>query len=136
MQLQPEIPQAEEPVIPANWRRYEGQIPAYCCGNTTIYVDCQDPQWRQWDGAKRYTVRGSGSELLTTDDWDAVLALVEQRAKADVYWTFKRRFLARPVPGICRGNTSPRRGKPRHKPAGIACRSRVLQTHGLSGPGA
>ena len=26
MQLQPEIPQAEEPVIPANWRRYEGRI--------------------------------------------------------------------------------------------------------------
>jgi hypothetical protein len=86
MQPQPEIPQAEEPVIPANWRRYEGRIiPAYCSGNTTIYVDCQNPQWRQWDGAKRYTVRGSGSELLATDDWDAVLALVEQRAKADVY---------------------------------------------------
>ena len=35
-------------------------------------------------GAKRYTVRGSGRELLTTDDWDAVLALVESRAKAVV----------------------------------------------------
>ena len=86
MQLQPGIPQAEEPVIPANWRRYEGRIiPAYCSGNTTIYVDCQDPQWRQWDGAKRYTVRGSGSELLTTDNFEEVLTVVEQRSKANVY---------------------------------------------------
>jgi hypothetical protein len=46
--LQPGIPQAEEPVIPANWWRYEGRIPAYCFGNTTIYIDCQDPRWRQW----------------------------------------------------------------------------------------
>ena len=65
MQPRPEIPQAEEPAIPANWRRYEGRIPAYCAGNTTVYVDCQDPQWRQWDGARRYTVHGSGSEPLT-----------------------------------------------------------------------
>jgi len=85
MQLQPEIPQAEEPVIPANWRRYEGRIPAYCTGNTTIYVDCPDPRWRQWDGARRYTACGSGRELLATDDWDAVLALVENRAKANAY---------------------------------------------------
>ena len=45
--LQPKISQAEEPVIPANWRRYEGRIPAYCSGNTTIYVDCPDPLQRQ-----------------------------------------------------------------------------------------
>lgn len=83
MQPQPKIPWAEEQVIPANWRRYEGRIPA-CSGNTTIYVDCQDPQWRQWDGARRYTVRGSGSELLTTGNFEEVLTVVEQRSKANV----------------------------------------------------
>ena len=55
-----------------------------CSGNTTIYVDCQDPQWRQWDGARRYTVRGSGSELLTTGNFEEVLTVVEQRSKANV----------------------------------------------------
>jgi hypothetical protein len=73
MQLQPEIPQAEEPVIPANWRRYEGRVPAYCSGNTTIYVDCQDPRWRQWDGAKQLGRKRHRMPVVARPRWQVVV---------------------------------------------------------------
>jgi hypothetical protein len=87
MRLKTAFPYFDEttlPAIPTGWRDIswrDDACPSFDAGSATVYVDHADPRWRRYPESKRFIVQGSGSVLLETDDWAAVIALCERRKR-------------------------------------------------------